>query len=163
MWASLSQSFLFHATRSHQEYIIDTWAISFVYHTACDANPIWKSPKWFPKGDLFSTGVVFMQIMTDKIPTASGGGIFLEECGNKLDIYEATNNREPPLHLMPTAYTYSLLTALVDTMLRKSRHERPTAAQALKSPWFRLLLKACLLYTSPSPRDGLLSRMPSSA
>ena len=28
---------------------------------------------------------------------------------------------------------------------------------------FRLLSKDCLLYTSPSPRDGLLSRMPSSA
>ena len=28
-----------------------------------------------------------------------------------------------------------------------------------KSP----LLRSCLLYTSPSPRDGLLSRMPSSA
>ncbi|GKQ94957.1 hypothetical protein KAM451_37230 [Aeromonas caviae] len=28
---------------------------------------------------------------------------------------------------------------------------------------FRLLAGACLLYTSPSPRDGLLSRMPSSA
>ena len=26
-----------------------------------------------------------------------------------------------------------------------------------------LLFTACLLYTSPSPRDGLLSRMPSSA
>ena len=26
-----------------------------------------------------------------------------------------------------------------------------------------LYLTACLLYTSPSPRDGLLSRMPSSA
>ena len=25
------------------------------------------------------------------------------------------------------------------------------------------LFKGCLLYTSPSPRDGLLSRMPSSA
>ena len=25
------------------------------------------------------------------------------------------------------------------------------------------LLMGCLLYTSPSPRDGLLSRMPSSA
>ena len=25
------------------------------------------------------------------------------------------------------------------------------------------MLKSCLLYTSPSPRDGLLSRMPSSA
>ena len=28
---------------------------------------------------------------------------------------------------------------------------------------FTLLSKYCLLYTSPSPRDGLLSRMPSSA
>ena len=27
----------------------------------------------------------------------------------------------------------------------------------------RLSLATCLLYTSPSPRDGLLSRMPSSA
>ena len=27
----------------------------------------------------------------------------------------------------------------------------------------RLLSDRCLLYTSPSPRDGLLSRMPSSA
>ena len=26
-----------------------------------------------------------------------------------------------------------------------------------------LMVNACLLYTSPSPRDGLLSRMPSSA
>ena len=25
------------------------------------------------------------------------------------------------------------------------------------------MVKVCLLYTSPSPRDGLLSRMPSSA
>ena len=30
----------------------------------------------------------------------------------------------------------------------------------LNKPW---LTKGCLLYTSPSPRDGLLSRMPSSA
>ena len=30
--------------------------------------------------------------------------------------------------------------------------------------WYvQLILKYCLLYTSPSPRDGLLSRMPSSA
>ena len=29
--------------------------------------------------------------------------------------------------------------------------------------WIRAHNKACLLYTSPSPRDGLLSRMPSSA
>ena len=29
--------------------------------------------------------------------------------------------------------------------------------------WLRLPSRICLLYTSPSPRDGLLSRMPSSA
>ena len=29
--------------------------------------------------------------------------------------------------------------------------------------WFRARYSSCLLYTSPSPRDGLLSRMPSSA
>ena len=29
--------------------------------------------------------------------------------------------------------------------------------------FFRITHKTCLLYTSPSPRDGLLSRMPSSA
>ena len=29
--------------------------------------------------------------------------------------------------------------------------------------WFGLKYTTCLLYTSPSPRDGLLSRMPSSA
>ena len=31
-------------------------------------------------------------------------------------------------------------------------------------PWFdQVYAQLCLLYTSPSPRDGLLSRMPSSA
>ena len=32
-----------------------------------------------------------------------------------------------------------------------------------KSALRRIRGQACLLYTSPSPRDGLLSRMPSSA
>ena len=32
-----------------------------------------------------------------------------------------------------------------------------------KSDFIKARAKACLLYTSPSPRDGLLSRMPSSA
>ena len=32
-----------------------------------------------------------------------------------------------------------------------------------KEKWYVDEVKSCLLYTSPSPRDGLLSRMPSSA
>ena len=39
---------------------------------------------------------------------------------------------------------------------------RPSALLAL-APSPSVLADACLLYTSPSPRDGLLSRMPSSA
>ena len=35
--------------------------------------------------------------------------------------------------------------------------------KALINHPLKALFKSCLLYTSPSPRDGLLSRMPSSA
>ena len=44
-----------------------------------------------------------------------------------------------------------------------------SAVKSYKKEWEDLrdeadtLIKRCLLYTSPSPRDGLLSRMPSSA
>ena len=40
----------------------------------------------------------------------------------------------------------------------RDRYEGNRAAQVMST-----LSAACLLYTSPSPRDGLLSRMPSSA
>ena len=36
-------------------------------------------------------------------------------------------------------------------------------SKSLKKPVYDDKSKTCLLYTSPSPRDGLLSRMPSSA
>ena len=35
--------------------------------------------------------------------------------------------------------------------------------QKLMDDMLETMYDACLLYTSPSPRDGLLSRMPSSA
>ena len=38
--------------------------------------------------------------------------------------------------------------------------EMPTMAEGKKN---KKQVNGCLLYTSPSPRDGLLSRMPSSA
>ena len=71
---------------------------------------------------------------------------------------------------------------VMDAMMRRlASISRPDWARTMaadinarKSRWFRWhdsgdiqsvkhLLKICLLYTSPSPRDGLLSRMPSSA
>ena len=41
--------------------------------------------------------------------------------------------------------------------------ERLVSDQSASTDTSTTLLADCLLYTSPSPRDGLLSRMPSSA
>src|SRR5680860_1667965 len=43
------------------------------------------------------------------------------------------------------------------------RGEKTWISNARRSSHIAVLCKTCLLYTSPSPRDGLLSRMPSSA
>ena len=40
---------------------------------------------------------------------------------------------------------------------------KSTTSSNLSVAFSKLGKKVCLLYTSPSPRDGLLSRMPSSA
>ena len=50
----------------------------------------------------------------------------------------------------------------IEKLVRQSARYA-TAAQQDKSPVIAVLHANCLLYTSPSPRDGLLSRMPSSA
>ena len=61
-----------------------------------------------------------------------------------------------------------LLVATLATIIMVK--EAPGRASAAQLPvWkvlahsFRINIRTCLLYTSPSPRDGLLSRMPSSA
>ena len=58
-----------------------------------------------------------------------------------------------------TARLVSLETSreLFEADLPKKSEQLPTDQEQY------MLLEACLLYTSPSPRDGLLSRMPSSA
>ena len=55
-----------------------------------------------------------------------------------------------------------LLLLLLPCDPRFSR-EKCSASFGVPFPSFGVLVCPCLLYTSPSPRDGLLSRMPSSA
>ena len=60
--------------------------------------------------------------------------------------------------LVPFVYIWKIL--------RDVLNAAPDYAQAVNIPhygWMAVLFAVCLLYTSPSPRDGLLSRMPSSA
>ena len=55
--------------------------------------------------------------------------------------------------------------SLAETVLmtNEQKHGYEPRFNFLKNAINRLQLKACLLYTSPSPRDRSLSRMPSSA
>ena len=56
----------------------------------------------------------------------------------------------------------------IATMAEKQAHDVALAQIEVnkleaQGNWFQSSWRPCLLYTSPSPRDGLLSRMPSSA
>ena len=56
-----------------------------------------------------------------------------------------------------------LLTAGAPPQLRINGFLESIGTEPLEPETTRALAYSCLLYTSPSPRDGLLSRMPSSA
>ena len=55
------------------------------------------------------------------------------------------------------------ITVLQDEALLINSGAKPGASRILKATNAATAVYTCLLYTSPSPRDGLLSRMPSSA
>merc|ERR1719329_227002 len=44
----------------------------------------WQTYKWFPRGDIFSMGVVCVQLLADKVPDDKRGrlGIFTEGCSS---------------------------------------------------------------------------------
>ena len=64
-------------------------------------------------------------------------------------------------------YITSLFVALSEDAVVNSKKELKYLVKESQTPKGLneqgLKLMSCLLYTSPSPRDGLLSRMPSSA
>ena len=57
----------------------------------------------------------------------------------------------------------SILPKDIDLIILATSTPDDLFGTACKIQWELGAEKACLLYTSPSPRDGLLSRMPSSA
>ena len=66
-------------------------------------------------------------------------------------------------HLTATGLGLGLATAVAIGSGRLGLGLVLLVAAALLDLFDGPVAKACLLYTSPSPRDGLLSRMPSSA
>jgi serine/threonine protein kinase len=100
----------------------------------------WETKKWFPTGDVFSLGVVIVQVMTDKSPDNgprnkdTPGGIFVEGCSNVREIFLATQTRPAPMHLMPK--DMQDLADLCERCLEKKMEDRPRSVEALKMPFF---------------------------
>ena len=65
--------------------------------------------------------------------------------------------------LLLTTLTDRKITLLGPTIAEQASLTASIAAIKQKQAARATALRTCLLYTSPSPRDGLLSRMPSSA
>ena len=130
-----------------------------------DPMPGWLKPdrslavgeSFFRPVDWLAFGITTLVVLLGYCLTISPD-LTLEDCGELAVGSMYAGVPHPPGYPVWTLYTW-LFTKLVPISNIAFRVALSSAfAAALSSG-----LLACLLYTSPSPRDGLLSRMPSSA
>ena len=72
--------------------------------------------------------------------------------------YHNTNNKR----LLTRTELNDIVQNFVKSLVDYDGSIKQDTGKIVKGEWTKLYIY-CLLYTSPSPRDGLLSRMPSSA
>jgi len=102
----------------------------------------WEDGKWYPAGDVFSMGVVIMQMLLNRVPPHHNppvcevlpGGIFTQGLTRITEVAEATRTCDPPYNSMPPSF--SMLTVLLQKMLEKDVRRRPQAQQVLHDAWF---------------------------
>jgi len=99
---------------------------------------------WYPKGDIFSLGVTFFQLLADKTPYEKTGkfGIFQEGFQTMEDVIMFTATRPLPLHLISGKYPGVM--SWLPGMCNKEKKPRPRALQILDNPFF----------TGSSPDEG---------
>src|SRR5665647_2447925 len=127
-----------------------------------------RQPIFTAKKKLFAYELLFRQTLGlhlgelsgDRATTSLLSTTFLTEgiekvAGNKLCFINFTEN----LLLKEIAYTFPKNAFVVEIL----EDVLPTPEVMAACTKLSKLGYTCLLYTSPSPRDGLLSRMPSSA
>uniref|UniRef100_A0A7S4PW79 Protein kinase domain-containing protein n=1 Tax=Alexandrium monilatum TaxID=311494 RepID=A0A7S4PW79_9DINO len=95
----------------------------------------WDYGAWFPTGDVFSMGVVCVQMLTDNIPNQSLGkpGIF-QMARSVQEVAQLTKTAEPPFEKMDP-YSDEIMEWL-SACLSKDFHERPKPSEVLESAWF---------------------------
>lgn len=94
----------------------------------------WASGKWSPRGDIFSFGVVCLQMLADLIPNERFGrrGIFTEGCMTLQDVVAATAHRPAPLHLVSPQVRMWLTHCVA-----KQMSARFSARQVQDTPWMK--------------------------
>uniref|UniRef100_A0A7S2EZE2 Protein kinase domain-containing protein n=1 Tax=Alexandrium andersonii TaxID=327968 RepID=A0A7S2EZE2_9DINO len=95
----------------------------------------WEFGAWFPRGDVFSMGVVCIQMLSNNIPVPSTGkpGIF-QRARSVQEVARLTKTVEPPYDDMDPS-SGELLEWLVPC-LSKDYQQRPKPAEVLEYPWF---------------------------
>lgn len=104
---------------------------------------VWETGKWYPGGDMFSMGVVIMQMLLNRVPPHHNppqgfevlpNGIFTEGTNSLREAGLAAKSREPPFDSMPLELAD--LTAILKRLLTKDVKKRPLAPSVLGSAWF---------------------------
>jgi len=92
---------------------------------------------WFPRGDVFSMGVTFFQLLADKVPDEKTlkPGIFTEGAQSLEQVNYFVRTRQPPYYLIQSKYPGVM--SWLPKMLDKQLLNRPKAPQVLDEPWFK--------------------------
>jgi len=91
---------------------------------------------WYPRGDIFSMGVTFLQLIIGQTPSGDGsvlGVLQTNVSGSAAAVRKARELRLPWEHF---PVDLPVLQDLLAQMLHRDRHSRPKATQALRHPWF---------------------------
>lgn len=93
---------------------------------------------WRPRGDIFSLGVVFFQMVSGQVPTADGRvKAVLGDENFSMDFNVLANivaTRPLPWNIFPS--NMPLLQSLINMMTQRDPDNRPRAPQVLEHEWF---------------------------
>lgn len=92
---------------------------------------------WFPRGDIFSLGVTYFQLLADKVPDEQKQtpGIFTEGAQTMEQVNYFVKTREPPWFLIKNKYPGVM--SWLSKMLDKQLTNRPKAPNLFNNPWFK--------------------------
>jgi len=94
-----------------------------------------ETKKWFPRSDVFSMGVVLLQMMTDRVldfDSKMPCGIFTADAFTYRDVAEATRTCRPPFDALPP--DFAGLDSLAKNLLEKCLTMRTRGATGAQLP-----------------------------